>query len=397
LIAIVARVFYSENMDTDLEMRISALAIERHQSTRHAERVTQRLAEALAEAMSGEDSPGPSALSRLTGLSHTSVSKLAAREPLVADDDRLQTIKYSQLDGALSDTGEKPIRIVSGFEESDVWQGSGLSPLFFERDEWLEVPHMAIQLDSGVWIGVQQVQVGYGGTGPGNARRALTGLVPDDLAMKISEHRYSDVRLDDLDSSIFSASWPYFDLDLPSYQDGRFVVWFNEDDVQLTEHIVGRPRSNFFPTPRSTPLLKAWLDLLRSDEVPEWCSGTIRARVFLDATEATKQGFFVRRGGIDRFSPTLVIEQGLLQLWFALSAAPEGAWLPREAYEILDYAGVYPEKLAQEDEKAQAPFRRFLARFGFEGRQRPSYLDISPDGEGALDYIPAETNQLRKG
>lgn len=383
-------------MNIDLEIRISELAIERRQSLRRTERVTQTLAEALAEAMSGDDAPGPSALSRLTGLSHTSVRKLAAREPLANDEDRLQTIRYSRLDGALSDTGEKPVRIVSAFEESDVWQGSGLSPTFFERDEWLEVPHMAIQLDSGSWVGVEQVQVGYGGTGPGNARRALAGLVHEELAAKIAEHRYSDVDLTNPQASVFSSSWPYFDLDLPDFQDGRFIVWFNEDDVQLTHRTVNEPSSNFFPKPRSTPLLKAWLDLLRSDSVPGWCSGTIRARVFLDPAEAAKQGFFVRRGGIDRFSPALVIEQGILQLWFALSAPPEGAWLPREAYEILDYAGVYPEQLALDDEKAQAPFRRFLAKFGFEGRQRPSYLDISPDGTSSLDYIPAETDQTTK-
>lgn len=387
---------YIVTMDNDLEIRISSLAGERRRSVRTTERLTQSLAEALNEAMSGEDSPGPTALSRLTGLSHTSVSKLAAREPLDIDDDRLQIIRYSQLDGALSDAGEKPVRIVSGFEGSDVWQGSGLSPLYFERDDRVQVPHVVIQLESGTWIGVDRVQVGYGGTGPGNTHRALTSLIPDEIAVAIADHRYSDVDLSNPDASIYSSLWPFFDLDLPDYQDGRFVVSFSEDEVQLEEHSVVEPSSNFFPTPRSTPLLKAWLDLLRSDNVPEWCSGTIRARVFLHHAEAIHQGFLIPAGEAPRSAPQLVIEQGLLQLWFSLSAPPEGAWLPREAYEILDYAGVYPERLAQEDEKAQAPFRRFLARLGFEGRQRPSYLDISPDGESSLDYIPAEANRTTK-
>ena len=52
---------------------------------------------------------------------------------------------------------------------------------------------MMWQLDDDKWVGVESVNVGYGGTGGGYARNALVSAgIDKDLADEISWWRYSD-------------------------------------------------------------------------------------------------------------------------------------------------------------------------------------------------------------
>lgn len=380
-------------MDDTLETQISALASQRRVEMLKASSVDDALSSALKEALSGSDPASVTHLSQITGLSRTYVRKLAARELVVPVNDRLSTVRYSTIPGMLADSGEKPVRIISAFEESDVWQASGLSPFLFEEAGQLHVPNMLLQLDSGGWLGVGTVQVGYGGTGPSNALRLLKAFVDDETAERAADSRFSDINLLDPEQSVFQGRWPAFNLDLPTYQDGRLIVEFSEAHIAEDPAVPSNNHSNFFPSPRPVTHLQAWLDLLDSDNPPDWASGPRRARAFLSRPAAAQQGFV-----FDRYpSPsgpgvaTVIVEQGYLQLWFAISSPLQGAMLAEEAYEVLARANVYPEDFAAADERAQAPFRRFLRAMNLTPAPRLNYIDISPDGEGTLAYIPAAT------
>lgn len=351
------------------------------------------LSGALKEALNGPNPASVTHLSHITGLSRTYVRRLASRELGAPVSDRLSTVHYATIPGQLADSGEKPVRIISGFEEADVWQASGLNPAFFEEDGRINVPNMLLQLDSGRWLGATPVQVGYEGTGPSNALSLLKAFVDDETAKQAASSRFSDLDLQDPEKSVFQQQWPVYNLDLPAYQDGRLIVTFSEAQIAETPVPAGNNHSHFFPTPRSITRLQAWLDLIDSDNPPDWASGPRCARAFISRPAAAQQGFV-----FDRYpSPTepgvatVIVEQGYLQLWFAISSPLQGAMLAEEAYEVLARASVYPQDFAAADERAQTPFKRFLKAMNLQPAPRLDYIDISPDGEGALTYIPALT------
>lgn len=120
-------------------------------------------------------------------------------------------------------------------------------------------------------------------------------------------------------------------------------------------------------------------EYVHGDALPAWLHGTRRARVFLDRDAAYEQGFGDRQRGC-----TLVIEQGMLQLWvFTYPPRDPTQLLADEAYESLDYSGLFPDDIAKLD--ARGRFWRHLDHHF--GPKRPAYLDISPDDQG-LQYAP---------
>src|SRR5699024_7396461 len=143
--------------------------------------------------------------------------------------------------------------------------------------------------------------------------------------------------------------------------------------------------------------LHAWLDFLNDTaNLPEWAVGPRVARVFRSSDAAASQGFsavpLIRLGSARHSShPCVVIEQGLVQIWgFFYRPHDTTQYLPEEAYEALHNADVFPTELAQRDERAGRAWARFVSAFFRVPDGLPDAIDVSEDGEGVLQHIPAE-------
>jgi hypothetical protein len=268
-----------------------------------------------------------------------------------------------------------PRRIVASFADHDLLYMSQVDPDQLLRDGFVYQPHMMIETNDDAWVAVDQVNVGYGGTGPGNAERELRGIgVDEDLAHRIAYHRRSDVEVDQPDLAEHTNDWPLYPLITPRPVGSWFVV-----PVAHSAEDVGDPRRRSLEQgPRTA--LRDWLDYLDrpQEKLPRWVRGGRRVRVYLDREAARAAGF--TEATLRPWRPThgtypLIIEQGRLQLWVEIPISTDPTVLfTNEIHDALELAGFYTDEQRTRDN--HGAFRRWLRSLG---TSRPPYVDLKPD------------------
>ena len=228
------------------------------------------------------------------------------------------------------------VRSISGFNSSDVLLRAGFHPLAFTADhphKYL-VPRMVWQLSTGDWIGVDGVNVGYGGTGCDFAETALrhAGL-SEETAGHIAAFRFCDVEGLDTSDPLWETSvrWPVEPRQVPEIMDdGNLVVHLGERLSNVTnDHFGGleinRPdpdESGFYPSSHPIDGVTAWFNFLDQpqDTLPSWARGTRTITFILDDVSAEQHGYVLNADnwGISRGRrsfPSIVISQGDIQIW----------------------------------------------------------------------------------
>lgn len=357
-----------------------------------------------------------SGIGRLLGISHTHVSNLMAMaaqaESPAPPEFGLPIFRNRDAAEYVTERGAKIVRSISAFDAGDTLFQSNLDPRLFADHErgnlWL--PAMLWRLDSGEWVGVDEATVGYGGAGCNMSRNALVAAgVDKELADEIVSWRFCDA-VDITDRSTWQTStvWPIHSRGIPSVVGDTIVVDFGEGLQRIRSWNDFSPswrpevdETGFYPSVTPQTSLEAWISFLDGDDLPSWAQGVRVARVFLTSDEAENQGF-VRHAesyGISRGMksvPTLVIEQGDVQLWgHFYPAEARSQLLPSAAYESLAIAGVYPTDLAERDERNAHPWSRFLHTLFGPNRSLPQSIDVSHSGRDHLQHTPADEAQPR--
>ncbi|WP_461666508.1 hypothetical protein [Gordonia sputi] len=323
------------------------------------------------------------------GVSPSHMSELVARarsegrsipDPL----HRIPELRGIELQSYVSAHGG-PVRVIASFEALDVLHLSRVDPMAFLRGDYLFCPHMLIQCADAEWTAVDNVQVGYGGTGPRNAQSELTSLGIDPAtAEQIAGHRVSDVALTDAlvanKDSQFTNEWPRTGLSGYRYIAERLVVPIDADGFgQIPEAAYAYAREEkdtvhgFYGLPPSRSELRAWLELLDDESLP-WRSGVRRARVYFDLDAAQDDGYaFSRRWGLGvPATYSVIIEQGPIQLWLRVprSNDPSQRYSP-EVHAALGAAGFYTDYL--DPTAGRGAFVRWMSGLG---RTPPPYVDL---------------------
>ncbi len=338
--------------------------------------------------------------------SHLTEWMTRARADGVEVDDPLERIPW--LNGrALRDyvaTHAGIARIIAAFDDTDVVMTSGINPVGFLDQGSLRHPHLLIECGDGAHVAVDRVQVGYGGTGPSNTIDELQGIgVSDDIAYRIAHNRYSNVTFDDHNQVVdedITSEWPRDHTGgVTPHRDG-FVALLSLDgytraptpDEDSTEETYG----GFYPTTPERTRLRAWLDLLTDASAPDWMRGDRRVRVYFGDAAAIRDGFTEDQiwGGdnpsrlVDVF--TLIIEQGLLQLWVLMpEPADTRQRFPAELYPLLDELGFYDAVDALDPASQRSSFVRWISSLG---RVPPPFVDL--ENWPLTRVYPTPTNQL---
>lgn len=379
----------------ELNTRLTDLASRRQQASDQADHYALELG-ATIKHLRDRYGQSQAASGRRIGLAPARVSELVTRAsevdlPFIDPMNLVLTMDARAFPEYLRTRDDRIDRIVASFYQDDIPYAAGIHPLRFAYDSavsgHLSFPQMVVHLEEAdEWVGIQQVNVGYNGSGPG----AVTDLLhrhlgmPEAITKRIAYSRFSD-------SDPRTGKGIFTDEDRPRYQlsrlygHGTFLSTFIGVD-QHTNNGKSLPRP--FPGEESNQpqgtVLQRWIDFLDGPDRPDWTRGTRRARVFLNRQAAEAQGF------VDPGVPALrrrrvayiVIEQGDLQLWLhAYPPRDTTQYLSDEAYEALGTAGLYPAELAAKD--ARGKFWRVL-RSTVDGNQRPNFIDI----DGELEHTP---------
>lgn len=243
------------------------------------------------------------------------------------------------------------VRSISGFDDSDTALRSNLFPGVFAVGDNLNPPNILWQLDTGEWVGVSTVSVGYGGEGPRLAQAALVAAgVSRDTADEISQHRFCDaVNIDEPRTWETSTQWPVEGRSWPQIVDGRIVIPWGSSvpgaGLLRTphRHAPDPDPSGFYPSTHATPGWQQWLAFLDSDAVPIWAQGRRTAILFFADEQAQEHGYVMEGRAQGRgyyASPSVVIEQGQIQLWaFLPRPTTPGRLLDEDALMALSRAG----------------------------------------------------------
>lgn len=320
--------------------------------------------------------------------SHLTEWMANAREQGAQIDDPLQRIAFlntHDLVTFLLDHGGLA-RIVASFADDDCFFLSGVSPdqMIGGSLGRMRRAHMMVQTMDDQWAAVDNVTVGYSGTGPTNALGVLEKIgLDEDLARRIAYQRVSDVRFaggpDPIEEPFHTKQWPHVHLSAPEAIGDAWAVKMNPSSlVRVDEDAPERDTpSGFYPTTATGSHLERWLDFLDQhlEHPGQWCGGVRQARVYLDEYQALQDGF---SDDITHYSNrlpstyTVVIEQGSLQLWLALPTSNDpGTRFTPETYEVLRLAGFYVDGL--EDRDNRSAFWRWLSRLG---EIKPPFVDL---------------------
>lgn len=397
-------------MDAKTQRDLALLRAERERLTRDLERIDLDMGRRADAILASDEYASKSSLGRLLGFSHTHVATLIERAramPVPPANERIPVMENTIAGEYVMSIGASIVRSISGFSSGDVLVQSGLDPRLFaeEGEQRLDIPSMLWQLDSGEWIGVSEVTVGYGGTGPDYARHALRSAgVNRSVAAEIVQHRFCDaVNIDEPSTWFVSTRWPVHARSVPRVLGDRMVIMFGDGLASLQEFHAGLDlrrepvdETGFYASDHPETHLEAWLRFLNDRKnLPDWAQGPRTARVFRNAEAAGASGFLATTSAWGRWgnstSPCVVIEQGKVQLWgFFYRPRDTTQYLPDEAYQVLAIADVYPTTLAERDERTARPWGRFVSTFFNVRDGLPDAIDVSVDGKGVLEFTPTE-------
>lgn len=387
------------------EAQLKWVRDERRKQIRELEKLDLHAGE-LATSMLETYGMSKSAIGRLLDVSQPHVSSLieryhSHRGDFKRPDAIIPVIDHSDALDYLRESGRQVNRVIAAFNTLDLLLYSGLEPSLFREGDVVRPPSMLWQLDGDQWVGIGNLSVGYGGTGPGHAYYLLRGLGFSD---EVAECSYG-CRLFEINGSgrvvegkaFYGAELPLrserFDFRWPEIhttKDSRYmyVARLRREDLPGTHESNRDPNSDHGPSKEQTRY-EQWLTILDADDRPDWLDGPRVARVYTNYKTAREHGFiglpiasFSR--GLDDVAHQIILEQGTLQIWLPIYAPlDETQLLTDEAYHALDKASLYPADLANVD--ARSRFGRYLRRFT---SGRPDHIDISPGMSGQISYIP---------
>lgn len=396
------------------EAEIARLKASRDRLATKIAELDREIGQKASAAIAADSSVTKSSLGRALGMSHTHVGNLisaasgttAAGTPEVSGIPVLENYLAAEV---VREAGSTIERCITGYSEGDVLFQSGLDPRLLAdgtEGERVRPPAMLWQLDTGQWLGVSDVTVGYVGTGPGYAARTLVEAgVDQDVARRLVRWRFCDARgltgteADDWTTSMRS---PFHARHLPRLIDDRIIVDFGEALYRRRRWMSSLPPldangDEIDPAdgdssgPRRLGNFGAWLQFLDSPEAPDWATGKRVARVFLSRDAAAEQGFVHELwDAMQRLEsiPTVVIEQGKVQLWgHFYSPLARTDLLAPEAYVALAEARVFPQGLADRDRGSSKPLSRLITRL-FGTDNLPQSIDVSDDGASTLTFQP---------
>jgi hypothetical protein len=224
---------------------------------------------------------------------------------------------------------------------------SGLAPAQFAlRDGMIELSNCLLVNDRSQWLIVQGPNCGYSGEGPRKTVELLERLGAQRSATDttVVGNRYLRVALAD-DAIVERAAHPltHITFDREDVVGGVTIVglrpprhamnpeWLEFGDKTAFERYV-MAREGGGSTVRH------WCDeILCADDRPAWASGPARVRCYRSYAAAA---------GLDAgerwrvFRPTLVIEQGDLQLWCDAGVPDASELLTRDAVRVLELVGL---------------------------------------------------------
>ncbi|MFK4298105.1 hypothetical protein ABH924_003266 [Arthrobacter sp. GAS37] len=350
-----------------------------------------------------------SSIARVMGVSHTHIGNLmkAYAEADIAGPavSGIPIFVNSLASKYVQERGSRIVRSISGFNPSDALLRSDLDPRLFNDEGSVRSPEMLWKLESGEWIGVGHVSVGYNGTGCDFAVTALVAAgVPEDHARRIVSWRFCDaVDITDPDTWEESRIWPVEPRTGPRIVGDRIIVDVGEalnsisdPHQRLKTHQGPVDETGFYASVPDLNSLEAWLGFLDRADVPEWAQGPRVARVLLTEEEARTQGF-VRKvsspwgfGRGHSSAAVVVVEQGFVQIWgHFYRPQSRTQLLPPEAYDMLEAAKVYPSELAARDNRwPDSALGRFFADLFGPSKTLPPSIDISDNGARHLSFTP---------
>ncbi|MGB3674843.1 MAG: hypothetical protein WA988_10415 [Candidatus Nanopelagicales bacterium] len=309
----------------------------------------------------------------------------------------LPVLSEGELVGAVRDGGPI-VEIIASFCETDVLFMSREPFARFANPDWghgMRIPHLMLLLEEAGWVGVDNATVGYGGTGPSNAHRALVAVgIDDDLASAIAfDNRVSRVVFDEAGVPKFleaGTQWPRLGLSVPEpfgENRDRFRVKVLigdrgrgcDDDVFAGG---GDSMDGFYPSPPDDlTLTQRWLRFL--DSPPAWMPPPARrgGTLFTSLSTAAEAGFRdgSQTGPVHMESPTstyqLIIEQGPVQLWITAYTSPDpSVWVPVEFHDVLSEAGLLPQYAVAAD--AASTLRKLVSR---HRNRRPASITLGAE------------------
>ncbi|RIR12621.1 hypothetical protein [Mycobacteroides abscessus] len=301
------------------------------------------------------------------------------------------------------------VEIAASFDDTDTLFLSGEPFARFVDPDWgsgMRIPNLMLNLEDSGWIGVDNATVGYGGTGPSNAHRALVSVgIEDDLASKIAFYnRVSHVRFDEDGNAKYLQSgsqWPRFGLSTPeAFGENldRFRIklliaddldGYDDDDSEFVDRNL--VADGFYASPPdSLTLWERWLKYL--DNPPVWLAGPQErcGTLFTSLEAADEAGFSDEprsaRGGspihidIGSYSVSstyqLIIEQGPIQLWLtAYTSTDPSVWVPPEFHDVLRDANLLPEEAIAADKAST--LRKLVSR---HRNRRPASIPLGTVG-----------------
>lgn len=375
-----------------LNQNLKRLAQQRARRLEEAEDVSLKIGATTAYLREhlGQSKAASAGIAGVSASHMTELMAKAAATGVVIEDPmhRLPRLQSHEVGDFLSEHGGMS-RLISSFDDGDLLYMSGVDPTQLLQGEHLWAAHMMVQAGDEQWAVVDDVQVGYGGTGPNNALRLLDGLgLEHELSRAIAYHRVSDVRFDGslapAGEPLHSVVWPHVPLAAPILRHDHWVVPVDTDGITWgerpdPERPEPRTPGGSFSTGDHVAHLFRWLDFLSNPEAPAWVRGPRRARAYLDPYAAEAAGLTADALGAQgewdgsRFDVfPVVIEQGTLQLWLHTpeSTDPTQRFAP-EVYTVLRAAGFYVDDLAASDNRHA--FWRWVTSLG---STRPAYVDL---------------------
>ena len=322
-------------------------------------------------------------IARAMEVSPPHVSKLVKKAREFGSGVGPATVNWLGITEAVERYAGQHLRMVAGNSNFDVLYACGLDPSYFREGWALAVPHVMLVGEDGQWVGIENVNIGYGGTGPGNTHELLLGLgAPPRIAQAAKTHAFFDIELPSGEGLNDNPNG-LFDVKLPSWSGEKLVVRLEREDLPG-----GRgSRRGVLREPAYVHYLRALnggTSLGGGVDLPKWMMGERVARVFFDPAVARDQGFAhagLRGGSVY----PIVIEQGDLQLWLP-TYRPRGTveMLSDEVYKALDMADLHPET----EETRTGSVRGLLSQLGKLVSRQRSWVDVSQSGQATLSYVP---------